>query len=208
MHGRANNLSGMRFGKLIAIAATDERRDGKVMWICKCDCGNEKTTKSSLLKNGKVKSCGCIRPCDYHKKRHKKHGRLVGLNNRKHPPEYTAWLMMKQRCCNTKCRAYKNYGSRGIKVCDRWLNSFENFISDMGCRPSAKHSIDRTNNNLGYSPENCRWTTQNVQCHNTRRSIRILIDGEIMTVGELAKKLHITKWAVYYRIKTGKYTVA
>jgi hypothetical protein len=104
-------------------------------------------------------------------------------------PEYAIWKTMKQRCLNSKCREYKYYGARGIGLCDSW-NKFENFILDMGSRPSDSHSIDRINNDLGYFKENCRWATRKEQSRNKRSNLKIEYNGKIFSaISELAEYL-------------------
>jgi hypothetical protein len=129
---------------------------------CICDCGNTGTYYLCNLKSGKTKSCGCL----YNETRvgNYKHG---GTGTR----EYSIWKAMKRRCYNKNVKDYPNYGGRGIIVCDRWLNSFENFISDMGKKPSAEYSIDRIDVNGNYEPSNCRWATPKEQRLNQRKTL-------------------------------------
>ena len=155
---------------------------------CKCDCGNLTDVLLFQLRSGKTKSCGC-----YLKEVVSKIGKsTISLNrfignhsdetknkirtaNTKHglykTSEYRAWDSMKQRCYNPNCRDYKDWGGRGITVCERWLESFENFIEDMGMKPSSNLSIDRINVNGNYELSNCRWTTASVQNSNQRKRV-------------------------------------
>lgn len=103
-------------------------------------------------------------------------------------PEYAVWIQIKQRCLNPRCRAFKNYGGRGLTICERWENSFANFLADMGERPTDKHSIDRTDNARGYSPDNCRWATKLEQTNNTRANVTVLFQGASMTFAEAYRK--------------------
>jgi len=146
--------TGKRYGRLLVVGF----QNGK--WECKCDCGKVTYVLGGNLRSGRQKSCGCL---DYERK--VKHGNTSGS---KETPEYRAWKNMKKRCYNTKDKYYQDYGGRGIKVCDRWLHSFENFLEDMGKRPSPKHSLDRIDYNGDYSPENCRWVTASEQIINQR----------------------------------------
>lgn len=118
-------------------------------------------------------------------------------------PEYRNWHNMKNRCLNQNIPEYKWYGARGIRVCDRWLNSFENFLADMGTRPSPKHSIDRIDNNGNYCPENCRWATQKQQSRNTRNNRKITINGICKTVAEWAEIVGMKQNSLLYRIRRG-----
>jgi len=134
--------------------------------ICKCDCGEVKEVYVANLIHGKSKGCGC----DFSqiaKTKFTKHG----LSDSK---EHLAWLSMKGRCYNKSQQSFKNYGGRGIIVCDRWLSKFEFFFSDMGAAPSTKHSIDRINNNGNYEPKNCRWATPLQQSKNKRQAVNSL----------------------------------
>lgn len=127
--------------------------------LVKCYCGNRFITQLPKVTNKIVKSCGC-----FHKYQE------LGFSTTNSPiSEYGIWRAMKARCYNSKVQHYNRYGGRGIQVCKRWLNSFKNFLKDMGKRPSNKYSIDRINNDGNYTPFNCRWATSLVQRHNRRK---------------------------------------
>lgn len=132
---------------------------------CRCVCGREADVRTDGLNTGK--SQGCL-PC-----RNKNNGRPIQHGDAKRSrmaPEYKSWAGAIQRCTNPNDAAYANYGGRGIKVCDRWLESYENFLADMGRKPNSRHSIDRINNDGNYEPGNCRWATAYQQRHNRRDS--------------------------------------
>jgi hypothetical protein len=138
---------------------------------CQCECGNIKNVRLLLLRNGEVKSCGCL-----HRENSK--NRTIERNSKHNDSkrydvksEYNSWAGMKQRCYYEKHIGFKHYGARGIKVCDRWLDSYENFLIDMGRKPGPEYSIDRINVNGNYEPSNCRWATNKEQIKNQRRWI-------------------------------------
>lgn len=161
--------------------------------ICICKCGNQKEVFTDNVVRGLSKSCGCYKP-----KR--------GTHNMSTSHEYYIYKSMINRCYNPKTDSYKIYGCKGIKVCDRWLESFENFIQDMGMRPSLKHSIDRFPNRKGdYSPENCRWATWQEQALNRDGVKTYLYNGKKHTAHQLAKKLFIPSTSFYRHIK--KYSI-
>jgi hypothetical protein len=170
-------LLGKKFGRLTVIKRIGSYIHGKkgynAKWLCQCDCGQEIETISTRLLSKKTISCGC-----FHKERITTHG-MSRTNT------YRIWIKMKQRCLNPNIEPdiWANYGGRGIKICDRWLK-FENFLADMGERPSKEHSIDRIDNDGHYEPGNCRWATITQQLRNTRRNRFIKINGKRMSVTE------------------------
>lgn len=161
---RALNLVGQRFGRLVTVKRLEERKNGSIAWECLCDCGTVVTVKASDLNKGRTQSCRCI-STDRISKLRLTHGKtgtyLHGL-----------WRAIKNRCYNAKLKCYGNYGGRGIRVCARWLNSFEDFCSDVGERPGSQYSLDRFPNNDGnYEPGNVRWATKSQQARNRRQFI-------------------------------------
>lgn len=127
-------------------------------------------------------------------------------NSAANTPEYRAWSSIKRRCYNAKATDYHRYGGRGIIVCDRWVNSFENFLADMGRRPSLVHSIDRIDVNGIYSPDNCRWATPEQQRLNTRVNHRLELNGEVRTVSEWQQLMGLPKDLIYQRVNKLKWT--
>lgn len=129
-----------------------------------------------------------------------KHGGCVGY---RWSPEYQCWQHIKGRCYNKNNQDYYLYGAKGITVCDRWIASFENFLEDMGKRPSDIHSIDRKDGSLGYSPENCRWATPLEQGQNTNRVHLITFNGETHCIREWARKTGVKHSTILMRVRRG-----
>jgi len=159
--------------KVLKYAGQNAHRDS--MWKCVCSCGKKRTVCGGDLKNGHTKSCGCLQ------------AEIASANGKANPstthgqsysPEYTSWQMMKQRCTNANYSDWHRYGGRGIKVCTRWLNSFEAFLKDMGRRTKGK-TLDRINPNGHYVPSNGRWATATTQGRNRRNRYR-LVDEPVL----------------------------
>lgn len=169
-----NKLLNKKFEKLTILKEVDpiiynythRKNDIRRRVLCLCDCGKEKIIFLSNIMQGKTKSCGCLTI-----KSATKHGYY---KDKKPLPTLSTWLSMIQRCTNKNHRAYKDYGGRGIKVCDRWLKSFENFLEDMGERPENTE-IDRDNNDGNYEPSNCKWVTAKNNSRN-RRSTKLSLE--------------------------------
>lgn len=170
--------------------------------LFKCACGNEKYINEQNVLRGKQKSCGCLKI---------KQAKKMGLNNKKHgkrfTEEYSVWDKIKTRCNNKRSLSYKQYGGRGIKVCDRWLNSFENFLEDMGERPTNKHSIDRIDNNGDYTPENCRWANKAEQANNRNNNLIINYKSEEKTLAEWCFILKLNYETIRHRINYLKWNI-
>lgn len=164
---KLNNIVGKKIGRLTVVRRADNSRHGSTMWICRCVCGNEIKVFAANLRRKNTRSCGCLKK------------EIVKTVNVTHgmteTREYSSWLSMKGRCKKSYFESCF-YFDRGIKVCDRWMESFENFYKDMGDRP-PKTSIDRIDNNKGYSPDNCRWASCKEQSSNRRSNITITHNG-------------------------------
>ena len=188
------DLSNRKFGRLIAIRIVG-RKNRKSMWLCKCECGKETIVSVSHLLSGHTKSCGCIK---------NENIALVGKTiNKRHGFRYTkiyrTWVNMKARCLNPKEQHYPLYGGRGIKVCDRWLNSFENFLIDMG-NPPVGTSLDRINVNGDYCPENCRWASNKEQANNKRNTVYLTFRGVVKPLTIWAEEKNINQSTLACRI--------
>lgn len=212
---RLIDRTGMKFGLLLVVAKfPSPAKSGGSLWSCKCDCGKEKVVNGSTLRPNS--SCGC---------RRSEVSRAMGSNKDniakrsgvnagayKHgckgrfgaSPEYKVWIGMKRRCYDASFKDYPNWGGRGIRVCERWNSSFANFLSDMGKRPSAKHSIDRIDSNGNYEPSNCRWVTPDIQGSNTRSCRSITVNGTTYTTMRAAAIAHgIGESTLHFRINAG-----
>lgn len=161
------DLTGQRFARLLVIKKSYSKKTTN--WECLCDCGKTSIVYNGNLRNGNTKSCGCIK------------NEKIGALQKTHgetdkSTEYNSWKHMKERCISKKYKRYANWGGRGITMCERWLgeNGFINFLADMGRKPSPNHTIDRTDNDKGYSPENCRWATPLEQGNNQRTNVMVL----------------------------------
>lgn len=181
------NLIGNKYGSLTVqsgeIAVRGQGKKGMV-WLCLCDCGGITKTVAYNLKNGKVKTCGCwfrnhtgINSPSY------KHGHRT---NRKFTPEYKAWTGLKERCKSLTRDHADRYIGRGITYCEEW-ESFETFLKDMGKSPGKGYSIDRIENNQGYSKGNCKWSTKTEQAQNTARNVMITFRGAKKCLSEWAR---------------------
>lgn len=185
------DLSGRTFGRLVVVER-GENFGSTVGWVCRCACGTLKTVRSVCLKRGHTASCGC-----YHRDRMRECHFTHGMTRK---PEYQAWNHMIQRCYNERTCNFNNYGGRGITVCVRWRKAFINFFNDMGLKPSPKHSIDRINNNKGYSPSNCRWSNCVQQAHNKRNTRHIFFKGETLCLKDWCRRLNIDYKNAHRRI--------
>ncbi len=151
---------GDRFGRLVAMAMVGRVEDRHLLFLCRCDCGGKSTVPTKRLRSGNTTSCGCFRK-EQALMAVTKHGKCGS-------PEYRSWRGMLTRCYRQKGEHWRWYGERGIKVCDRWRRSFENFLADVGHKPSPKHSLDRIDNDGNYEPGNVRWATPKQQANNRR----------------------------------------
>lgn len=194
-HSPYPSLVGQRFGRWTVIADGPTNSHFLRYSVCRCDCGQEKTVQDGGLRNGKSQSCGCIQ--------RERLIRRITTHGLCRSPEYRVWASMISRCTIPHHHHFPSYGGRGIGVCSRWRDSFQAFYDDMGPRPSPKHTIDRTNNELGYFPENCRWVTWHIQALNKRSNRFLVLNGIKLTISEWAKKLSLSHDALTKRVDSG-----
>jgi len=193
------DLTGQVFGELLVMDIFKRDRYG-IYWSCECSCGKFTIVRGSHLRQGKTGSCGCKQgnhlPVI-------KHGHAMG-RDKKASPEYYTWLAMMARCRNPKTKHYRLYGGRGITVCERWLK-FENFLLDMGLRPSDKYSLDRYPNKDGnYEPGNCRWATIFEQNSNKNNNVFYEHEGRKQILEDWARELNADPGNIGKRIKAGQ----
>jgi hypothetical protein len=196
---KLQDLTGQVFGRLTVI-----RRDGDIKptrWVCLCECGKEYSSTAGHLKSGNIKSCGCLR------NESKYDGIQADPNivTKTRPIGYDTWVGLSQRCHNPNNPRYKDYGAKGITVCDRWRgdDGFKNFLEDMGPRPSPKHSLDRRDNDLGYCKENCRWATDLEQGQNTGRNRNITCNGKTQCIRAWEREMGFGNAVIHQRLENG-----
>lgn len=196
----AQDLTGRKFHFLTALFASGQKSaQGRSLWVCQCLCGNKPLITDNQLITGRATSCGCIRR-EKLLKRNTKHGHAV---RGKMLPEYGIWCGIKERCYNPNEKAYKYYGGRGISMSQKWQDSFENFYTDMGPRPSENHSIDRINNDGNYEPSNCRWATDREQAQNQSTTRLMTYNGKTLTMTEWARTLNMSIQTLHSRLCRG-----
>jgi hypothetical protein len=191
--GKKIDLTGQRFGRIVVLHETPKRdKGGNVLWECKCDCGNITCTSSQNLRRGYTKSCGCYN-----------HDIITKDNPKYKRPLYFIYHSMKCRCYNPNDRAFHNYGARGIKISDAWktYEKFEKWALKNGYKKGLW--LDRINNDLDYSPDNCRWATPKEQQNNKRTNVKVNINGVVKTIHEWADYSGIKPMTIKRRIELG-----
>lgn len=191
--GRLNDLTGYKFGRLLVMGRSRNDKQGKPMWKCKCECGNEVVVRGAALSQGRTVSCGC-----YCNEIHTTHG---GSETRL----YHVWRNMKERCYSKTHRAYPDYGGRGIAVCDEWLDfdNFRKWAMESGYNENASQwvcTLDRIDVNSGYYPQNCRWVDMTEQAKNKRNNRCFEYNGETHTLSEWSNILGIGYQTLYARL--------
>ncbi len=174
------DLSGQRFGRLVVLRFHGVSNSGKRVWECACDCGGKSLVTTGAMRSGSTSSCGCL--ClEINSKRMSTHGASKSAT-------YKIWSGIRARCNTPSASPWKYYGGRGIGICKRW-DRFENFLSDMGVRPSKLHSIERIKNNQDYSPENCKWATILEQSNNRRDNHFLIFKGKRQSISQWAREI-------------------
>lgn len=196
---RKVNRIGVRYGRLLVIKEATQPQNIKhkrVFWLCKCDCGNETVVASHNLQSGTTKSCGCW---------HDESARIIHTKHSKiNTRLYGIWLCMKNRCYHKSHKEYNHYGGKGITICDEWLNDFEtfyNWANENGYNDNL--TIDRIDNNKGYSPDNCRWATRTEQTRNRTNTIFLTYNGTTLPMAEWCEKTGLSYSAVRLRLERG-----
>lgn len=202
-----NEFIGKKFNRLLLLQELPTIKtsggNSKRIGSFECDCGVVKSIEIQSVIHNITNSCGCLNKeiaTKRAKERNYKHGEAKSS-------EYNAWRSMKKRCLNPKNFHFKHYGGRGIKISDEWVNSFENFINDMGKKPSKEYSLERLENNGNYTKENCIWATKMQQCQNQRTNKNIDYKGEIKCVSEWARLLNMSHEKLSYRLFKANYSI-
>lgn len=199
----AEDLTGRRFGRLVVVSRAPNGKNWRARWNCICDCGNNSVVCASHLKNGHTQSCGCLNK-EINSNRNKQNRKYKYCNNR----IYDCWKDMKRRCYDPNNSHAKNYYQKGIRVCDEWYNSFENFQEwaiTHGYQDNL--TLDRIDGNKDYCPENCRWATLKQQGNNTSRNRLIEYKGKVQTLAQWCDELGLKYKVIENRINRYKWTV-
>lgn len=190
---KALELTGKRIGRLIVLDRVENPRKNGTLWRVRCDCGVERTMLGMTLNSKLTRSCGCVKAS------------VIGDATRTHGARktraYYSWWNMRSRCERVGSRYFADYGGRGIGVCARW-REFENFLADMG-QPGEGQTLERINNDLGYSPENCRWADRKAQANNRRSSVFYEVNGQRKTLQQWADDVGLLRSTISARIKSG-----
>jgi hypothetical protein len=190
----SKDLTGMIFGKLTVTGFAGRGKRKLLVWTCRCECGTVCTAYGHVLRSGAKQSCGCAGSAAT-SARSTTHGQTRSLT-------WRTWKAMRFRCEKSYDISYPRYGGRGITVCERW-QSFENFLADMGERPSQDHQIERIDNSGNYTPDNCRWATRKEQARNRRTQTMLTHGGITLCVSEWAERLGIERGRLQNRINLG-----
>jgi hypothetical protein len=188
-------LTGQKIGRLTPLKIT-HRRGKELLWECRCECGETCLVQSNNLLSGNTRSCGC-----YYKESRSVIQRQTKPGSKS--PTYSSWANMRNRCYREDNVQYADYGGRGITVCERWKNSFPNFLEDMGEKPKKGMSIERKNNNGHYEPGNCEWSTPKPQANNRRSNVFLTFNGKTKTLTQWSEETGIGMSTIRARVRVG-----
>jgi hypothetical protein len=200
---QAKDITGQRFGRLIALGPVGRNRHGNLLWICRCDCGNETTVSAITLRAEHTRSCGCL-SSDTTSQRNYIHGKT-------HTHIYNVWAGIKARCFDVNSRFFADYGGRGITLWPEWIDDFAAFFAYVVSLPHFEedgYTLDRIDNDGNYEPGNLRWATWMEQARNRRSSRLISVNGETRTAAEWSEISGIASGTIRYRLKVGWSEVA
>jgi hypothetical protein len=193
---RLNSLINETFGRWTVIERAENTAQGQTRWLCRCECGNQKVVTRTVLTSGKSSSCGCLKR-ETTIARNTKHGHATeGIS-----PTYHTWSGMTNRCNNPSHRSYKDYGGKGIRVCENWA-TFEGFLADMGEKPEGM-SLEREKNEKSYCKENCVWANAKTQARNKTTTKLLSYQGQTKSVAEWAQLLQVPYSTISYRVQQG-----
>ena len=192
------DLTGATFGNLTVshrVGKSKKKGAKTAIWRCLCTCGRQRDILGKYLRLGKIKACNI----DGHRWRDPNRGAAPAMFRL----TYASWRTMRRRCNDPKHNKYANYGARGITVCTRWEKSFDNFLKDMGPRPSKLHSIERNDVNGNYGPDNCKWATNAEQARNRTNTVMVTHEGREMKLIDLVTEFGLSRQHVYGRLASG-----
>lgn len=194
MNRKFKDITGQRFGRLTAVSFFQMRNGKYAEWTFRCDCGSEKRLLRQSVEHAGTDSCGCLTK--------RKLAARCTTHGMSATQVYKGWAAMKDRCLNPNNMHFAEYGGRGITVCQRWIESFENFIADMGPRPPGL-TIERINNNGNYEPGNCRWASRREQQCNRRVNVMLTGFGKLQCISAWARELGMQRSSLVNRLKRG-----
>lgn len=195
------NMIGRTYGRLTVIERSSNDKQGNAQWLCRCECGRQKVVRGGSLRQGRIRSCGCL----LSESSKDRMSALVTKHGMRGAKLYGVYSSMIERCSSPKCKGFHNYGGRGIAVCDEWKDNRQSFFDwafENGYEEGLQ--LDRIDNNGNYCPENCRWVTRKVNCNNTRKNVSLEYNGETHTLSEWADILCINRSTIFSRHRAGK----
>jgi len=191
--GKIKDITNKTFGRLTVIEIVGKDKHRCITWKCKCSCGKYTITTGTRLRSGMTKSCGCLV---------KENKPLLTHGLSKKTPEYFVWVTMRQRINNKKDKHYLDYGGRGLTISKEWDN-YPAFLKDMGRRPNNKYSLERIDNNKGYSKNNCKWATAKEQTNNQRSNHKLTLNGKTQNISQWAEELDVPYSRILSRLRYG-----